>query len=84
MTFFYGPHHVDVPVLADLQEFIFIISTQTQDLVWKTCWEQWMIGMDGERESGRFVLSVWLDEEDDVLSLKINLASHPAHDEGVQ
>ena len=26
-------------------------SVQTQDVLWKTCQEQWMIGTNGERES---------------------------------
>ena len=38
---------------------------QTQNVVWKTCQEWWMIGTDGEKESGKSVLSVWLDEDDD-------------------
>ena len=59
--FFYEPLHMDMPALADQQEFIYITSVQTQDVVWKTCQEQWMIGMDGERESGRSVLAVQLD-----------------------
>ena len=34
-----------------------ISSVEILDRVWKTCWEWWMIGTDGERESGKFVLS---------------------------
>ena len=48
--------HMDMPVLADKQELIYISSVQTQDVVWKTCWEPWMIGMDGLRELGKSVL----------------------------
>ena len=56
--------------LADQQEFINISSVQTHDIVWKTWQEQWRIRMDGERESGKSVLSaVWLD--DYVFFLKI-------------
>ena len=33
---FYGPLHMDVPVLADQQELIYISSVWTQDIVWKT------------------------------------------------
>ena len=31
------------------------------DTVWRTCEEWWMIGMDGERESSKSMLAVWLD-----------------------
>ena len=31
-----------------------------------TCWEQWMVGIDGEKESGKSILSVWLDDYDNV------------------
>ena len=45
MTFFYGPLHMDVQVLADQLELI-NISSKTQDVVWKTCKVGW-------RERGR-------------------------------
>ena len=40
------------------------------DVVWKTCWEWWMIGKDGGesergRERGKFLLSAQLVEDDD-------------------
>ena len=54
---------MDVLVLADKQEPIYISFVRTQDLVWKTCQEQWMIGTDGERESGKSVLSTQLDDD---------------------
>ena len=38
---------------------------QTQHEVWKTCQEQWMIGTDGERESGKSVLAVRIDDDED-------------------
>ena len=38
-TFIYGPLHMDMSVLADQQELIYISSMQTQDVVWKTCQE---------------------------------------------
>ena len=40
---------MDVPVLANQQELIYTTSVRTQDVVWKTYWEQWMIGTNGER-----------------------------------
>ena len=40
---------MDVPVLANQQELIYISSVWTQDVIWKTYWERCMIGMDEER-----------------------------------
>ena len=65
LMFFYGSLHIDVPVLADLQELIYIRSVQTQDVVLKTCLEQRIIGRVGERESGKYMQSLWLDDDDD-------------------
>ena len=58
---------MDVPVLAD-QEHLYRTQTknssvQTQDVVYKTCWEQWMIGINGERNSGKSVLAARLDDD---------------------
>ena len=39
---------------------------QTQDVVWKSYREQWMIGMDGERESRKSVLVERLDDDYDI------------------
>ena len=36
-----------------------------QDVAWKTSREQWMIEKGGERGSGRSVLAVQHDDEDD-------------------
>ena len=58
MTFFYGPLHMNVPVLVNQQELIYISSVQTQDVVRKTYWTQWIIGMERERDSGKSMLSV--------------------------
>ena len=60
---------MDIPVLADQQERMYISSLRTQNVVWKTCREQWTIGMDEERErvcvcvSGKSLLSERLDDE---------------------
>ena len=62
MMLFYEPLNIDMPGLANQQELIYISSVWTQDLVWRTCWEKWMIGTDGKRESGKSVLSVQLDD----------------------
>ena len=53
VMFFYGPFHMDWPVLADQQELIYINCVQTQHVVWKNCRERWMIGTDEERERER-------------------------------
>ena len=58
----YEPIHMVVPVLADQQELIYNSSAKTQDVVLKTCWEWWMTETDGERESGKFVLSAQCDD----------------------
>ena len=44
---------MDVPVLANQQELIYINFVQIQDLVWNNCQGQWMIGTDEERERER-------------------------------
>ena len=44
--------HMVVPVLADQHELIYNSSVRTQDVIWKTCRERWMIGADGVRDSG--------------------------------
>ena len=49
-VFSYGPLHMNMLVLANQQELTYNSSAQTQDVVWKTCPEQWMVGMDRERE----------------------------------
>ena len=62
-TFFYGPQHIDVQVLADRQVFTYIRPVRTLDVVWKTYREQWLIGTV-IRESGNFVISTRLDDND--------------------
>ena len=37
-------------------------SVWTQDAPRKTCQEKWIIGMDGKKESGNSMLSVWFDD----------------------
>ena len=38
---FYAPLHMDISVLADQQELIYISSMWIQEVVWKTSWEHW-------------------------------------------
>ena len=46
-------------------EPIYNSSVPMQDIAWKTSQEQWTIEMSGERESGRSMLAVWHDDDDD-------------------
>ena len=59
MMFFYGRQHMDVPVLADQQELIYVSSVQTQDVIWKTYQERWMIETNSKWELGKSTLSAW-------------------------
>ena len=64
-TFSNRPLHLELPVLANQRQLTNNIYVRTQDAVWKTCQEQWMIGTDGkrERESGKSMLATWLDDD---------------------
>ena len=59
-----GPFHMNVPVLANQQELTYNSSAQTQDTVWKTRRKLWMIGTNGERESGKFIQTARLDNDE--------------------
>ena len=70
VTFFYRPPPVDLSMLTDQQELIYISSVQAQYVVKRGCWERWMIGTswerERERESEKFMQSAWFhDDEDD-------------------
>ena len=41
--------HLDVPLLAEQQELIYISSVRTPVDVLKTCRKRWLIGTDGKR-----------------------------------
>ena len=41
---------INAPRLADQQRLTSISYVKTLDAVWRTCQEQWTIGMDGERD----------------------------------
>ena len=49
-------------VLTDQEELIYISSVRTQDAVWKTCRDQWMIGTDEKRESEKSTQSARFDD----------------------
>ena len=63
VTFVYGPLHVDVSLFADIQELIYITAVQTQDVVLRICRERRIIGTNGERATGKSLLSVRLDDD---------------------
>ena len=52
---------MDMQVLVNQQKLV-----QTQDVIWKTYQEQWMIGTYGgkKKESAKSTLSGWLDDDD--------------------
>ena len=60
--FSYEPIHMDMQVVDDLLE-LYNSSVETQDVLKKTCWKQWMIEMNGEREKS--VLAVWHDDDNE-------------------
>ena len=46
------PSHGHASVV-DQQELTYTSSVWIEDVIWKTCWERWMIGTDRERERER-------------------------------
>ena len=62
VSFFYRPLFMNMPMLADRQELNYISTVWTQDIIWKTCWEWWMIMMDGWRKKS--ALATQLDDDD--------------------
>ena len=57
-----------MPVLADQPELTTTGTGQTQDVVWKTCQERWMIVTNGEREreSEKSEWAAQYNDEDDI------------------
>ena len=60
MTFSCEPLHMHESELADQQE-LYSSSALTQDAVQKTRQEQWIMGMDGEKERVKEIRLVCLD-----------------------
>ena len=54
-----GALHMDEQKLDDLLEPIYNSSLPIWDVAWKTSWEQWTLGMGGEKGSDRSVLAAW-------------------------
>ena len=52
----------DLPVLADQQELTYNSLVWTQDVAWKTYGERWVRRTNSERDSGKSVLAVRLDD----------------------
>ena len=72
--FFCGPLYMDAPVLANQQELICLVGTL--DAVWRTWLEPWVIGKDGERETEKSMLIVWLDNDDILYIYNIIIQLH--------
>ena len=74
-TFFNGHLYMDALMLVNQQELIYISSVWTQDVVWKTCQEEWMIETDGERvierESRKSMLTVQLNDDDETSNINV-------------
>ena len=49
---------MDVPVLSNQQELIYINSVWKQDVIWKTCWEQWNGWGERKKKSGKSALTM--------------------------
>ena len=49
---------MNIPVLVDLQIHRYISSVGTHDTYKETCREQWVIGMEGERNLLNYTLSI--------------------------
>ena len=64
VTFFYWLLRIDVPLLANQEKFISIISMLTLGVLWMTCQERWRIMTDGEWDSWKSVQSVRIDDDD--------------------
>ena len=58
------PPHTDEQRMDDQLELIYSSSVWIQDVVWKTCEEQWTIETGGERGPGKSVLAA---HDDDVV-----------------
>ena len=56
MTFFHVALYMNMPVLADLQELIYISSLQAKNLIWKLCRERWVIGMQIDDDENAVII----------------------------
>ena len=69
------PTHGRASVRRLVRTYLYQLCAETLNIVWKTCQERWMIGTHGEKEAGKFVLSVRLDD-DDILTYNIHLCNN--------
>ena len=65
VTIFYGPLYMDMLVLADQPELIYINSMQTQDVVWITIRYGWMERERESQENGCWQCDTNDDDDDD-------------------
>ena len=60
-----GPLHTKEQRLDNQEEPIYSSSVPLQDVARKTSWEQWTIEMGGEKGSGKSMLAMRCDDDDD-------------------
>ena len=65
-----GLLHMGKQRLDDQLETIYNSSVSIQDVAWKTSQEQWLIEMDGERGSGKSMLTVQHDDDGDMSEIQ--------------
>ena len=58
VMFSYGLLHMDTPVLAIQQRFIYFSFVWTIDTVKRTWQEQWTMGTDDKGETGNYAISM--------------------------
>ena len=56
---------MDQPVLANEQELTCNSFVWTQNVIWKTCQEQFMIGTNHKRKLEKSALTAQLDDDDE-------------------
>ena len=61
-----GPLHTDEQGWSNQLEPIYNGSVLIEDIAWKTCQEQWMIGMSGRKESEKSVLAACHNDDNDI------------------
>ena len=63
MAFSNGLLHIDMLLLADQQELIYISSVRTLGVVWTTFRKRLRQRERGRRDSGKFLRAAWLDDD---------------------
>ena len=65
-TFSHGALHTKEQVLDSQLELIYNSSVQTQNVVYMTCWKQWMKETCGEKVSEKSMLTARHDDDDNI------------------